>query len=153
MNYRSGCPISNLVDLVGDKWSLLVIRDLFSNKSTFKQFANSSEKIATNILSDRLKSLREKGIIDFAFAYDNKKTKYYFLTDVGIDLYPIIFEMSMWSKKNLNLEFNDIATEWFSNNKNLKGEHTINNTINDYKLVRKELFDFIKAGRFREHSK
>ena len=146
MNYRSGCPISNLIDLVGDKWSLLVIRDLFSNKSTFKQFANSSEKIATNILSDRLNSLREKGIIDFAFAHDNKKTKYYFMTDVGIDLYPILYEMSMWSRRNLNVKFNDTASEWFSNNENLEGEHVIRNTINDYKLVRKGLFDFIKPN-------
>ena len=146
MEYRSGCPISNLIDLVGDKWSLLVIRDLFSNKSTFKQFANSSEKIATNILSDRLKSLREKGIIDYTFAHDTKKTKYYFMIDVGIDLYPILYEMSMWSKRNLNVEFNDIASEWFSNNENLESEHVINNTINDYKLVRKGLFDFIKPN-------
>ena len=146
MDYRSGCPISNLLELVGDKWSLLVIRDLFSNKSTFKQFANSSEKIATNILSDRLKSLREKGIIDFAFAYDNKKTKYYFLTDVGIDLYPVLYEMSMWSRRNLNVEFNEIASKWFSNNENLEGEHVISNTINDYKLVRKELLNFIKPN-------
>ena len=146
MNYRSGCPISNLIDLVGDKWSLLVIRDLFSNKSTFKQFVNSSEKIATNILSERLKSLREKGIIDFAFAHNNKKTKYYFLTDVGIDLYPVLYEMSMWSKRNLNLEFNDIASDWFSNNENKESQHVISNTINDYKLVRKELFDFIKLN-------
>ena len=146
MNYRSGCPISNLIDLVGDKWSLLVIRDLFSNKSTFKQFVNSSEKIATNILSERLKSLREKGIIDFAFAHNNKKTKYYFLTDVGIDLYPVLYEMSMWSKRNLNLEFNDIASDWFSNNENKESQHVISNTINDYKLVRKELLNFIKPN-------
>ena len=52
----------------------------------------------------------------------------------------------MWSKRNLNVEFNDIASEWFSNNENLESEHVINNTINDYKLVRKGLFDFIKPN-------
>ena len=62
MNYRSGCPISNLVDLVGDKWSLLIIRDFFLDRNTFKQFMESPEAIATNILTDRLKSLKSKGI-------------------------------------------------------------------------------------------
>ena len=68
------------------------------------------------------------------------------MTDVGIDLYPILYEMSMWSRRNLNVKFNDIASEWFSNNENLEGEHVIRNTINDYKLVRKGLFDFIKPN-------
>ncbi len=141
MYFRSGCPISNLVDLVGDKWSLLVIRDLFSNKSTFKEFMNSSEKIATNILSNRLKTLTIDGIIDFAFKKDNKKTKYYFLTDRGIDLYPILYEMSMWSSRNLDVKFNSIASEWFDKNKNLDGVGVIDRTISNYKIIRKDLLN------------
>lgn len=140
MEFRSGCPISNILDLVGDKWSLLIIRDLFSNKSTFKEFMGSPEKIATNILSDRLKSLSEKGIIDFAYAHNNKKTKYYYLTDIGINLYPIIYEMSMWSKNNLNVEFNTIANDWFEENKSLSSEKVISSSIDDYKANRKDLF-------------
>ena len=79
MKHRSGCPIANLVDLVGDKWSLLIIRDFFLERNTLKQFIDSPEKIATNILTDRLKSLLSKGIIDYTYAPNNKKTKYYYL--------------------------------------------------------------------------
>ena len=141
MKHRSGCPIANLVDLVGDKWSLLIIRDFFLERNTFKQFIDSPEKIATNILTDRLKSLKSKGIIDFTYAPNNKKTKYYYLTDIGIDLYPVIYEMSMWSRRNLDVEFNDIANNWFSENQDLGDDEIIENDIRDYKLIRQNLFE------------
>ncbi len=140
MKHRSGCPIANLVDLVGDKWSLLIIRDFFLERNTFKQFIDSPEKIATNILTDRLKSLLSKGIIDYTYAPNNKKTKYYYLTDMGIDLYPVIFEMAMWSRRNLDVEFNDIANNWFSENQDLDDFVVIENDIRDYKLMRQDLF-------------
>ena len=144
MKHRSGCPIANLVDLVGDKWSLLIIRDFFLERNTFKQFIDSPEKIATNILTDRLKSLLSKGIIDYTYAPNNKKTKYYYLTDMGIDLYPVIFEMAMWSRRNLDVEFNDIANNWFSENQGLDDDVVIENDIRDYKLIRQDLFDLAK---------
>ena len=140
MKHRSGCPIANLVDLVGDKWSLLIIRDFFLERNTFKQFIDSPEKIATNILTDRLKSLLSKGIIDYTYAHNNKKTKYYYLTDMGIDLYPVIYEMAMWSRRNLDVEFNDIANNWFSENQDLDDCVVIENDIRDYKLMRQDLF-------------
>ena len=140
MKHRSGCPIANLVDLVGDKWSLWIIRDFFLERNTFKQFIDSPEKIATNILTDRLKSLLSKGIIDYTYAPNNKKTKYYYLTDMGIDLYPVIFEMAMWSRRNLDVEFNDIANNWFSENQDLDDFVVIENDIRDYKLMRQDLF-------------
>jgi DNA-binding HxlR family transcriptional regulator len=141
MKHRSGCPIANLVDLVGDKWSLLIIRDFFLERNTFKQFINSPEKIATNILTDRLKSLLSKGIIDYTYAPNNKKTKYYYLTDMGIDLYPVIYEMAMWSRRNLDVDFNDIANNWFSENQDLDDDVVIENDIRDYKLIRQDLFE------------
>ena len=141
MKHRSGCPIANLVDLVGDKWSLLIIRDFFLERNTFKQFIDSPEKIATNILTDRLMSLKSKGIIDYTYAPNNKKTKYYYLTDIGIDLYPVIYEMSMWSRRNLDVEFNDIANNWFSENQDLGDDEIIENDIRDYKLIRQNLFE------------
>ena len=140
MKHRSGCPIANLVDLVGDKWSLLIIRDFFLERNTFKQFINSPEKIATNILTDRLKSLLSKGIIDYTYAPNNKKTKYYYLTDMGIDLYPVIYEMAMWSRRNLDVDFNDIANNWFSENQDLDDDVVMENDIRDYKLIRQDLF-------------
>ena len=141
MKHRSGCPIANLVDLVGDKWSLLIIRDFFLERNTFKQFINSPEKIATNILTDRLKSLLSKGIIDYTYAPNNKKTKYYYLTEMGIDLYPVIYEMAMWSRRNLDVDFNDIANNWFSENQDLDDDVVIENDIRDYKLIRQDLFE------------
>ena len=145
MVYRSGCPISNLLDLVGDKWSLLIIRDFFLDRNTFKQFMESTESIATNILTDRLKSLKSKGFIDFAFAPNNKKTKYYYLTDMGIDLYPVIYEMAMWSKRNLDKEFNEIASNWFMDILDKEGREVKVKSIEEYKLIRNDLFELVQA--------
>ena len=145
MNFRSDCPISNLVELVGDKWSLLIIRDFFLDRNTFKQFMESPESIATNILTDRLKSLKSKGIIDFAFAPNNKKTKYYYLTDIGIDLYPVIYEMAMWSRRNLDKEFNEVAADWFTDNIDKEDHEVKTKSIEEYKVIRQDLFKLVQA--------
>ena len=87
MENRSNCPVSCALDFVGDKWSLLIVRDLFLNVNTYSDFLKSPEKIATNILVDRLKKLRENGIIDFRRGERDKKIKYYYLTELGIDMY------------------------------------------------------------------
>jgi DNA-binding HxlR family transcriptional regulator len=85
---RSLCPISCGLEVVGDKWSLLIIRDiLFAGKSTYNEFLDSSEGIATNILNDRLKKLTELGILTFS---GTEKRKKYSLTKMGLDLKPII---------------------------------------------------------------
>ena len=144
MNFRSDCPISNLVEIVGDKWSLLIIRDFFLDRNTFKQFMESPEAIATNILTDRLKSLKSKGIIDFAFVPNNKKTKYYYLTDIGIDLYPVIYEMAMWSRRNLDKEFNEVATDWFTNNIDKEGHEVKAKSVEEYKVIRQDLFKLVQ---------
>lgn len=97
---RSNCPISYALDFFGDKWSLLIIRDIaLEQKRFYKDFQNSKEGIATNILSDRLKKLENNGIIRSA-VYEKKKTqKEYFLTQKGKDLIPILLEMIVWSYK------------------------------------------------------
>ena len=98
MKYRSNCPISSALDVVGDKWSLVIIRDLlYFEKKTFKEFSNSLENIATNILADRLKGLEEKGILTKNDVQDNKKTKHYKLTRKGLGLKPILQELGKWS--------------------------------------------------------
>jgi DNA-binding HxlR family transcriptional regulator len=145
MKHRSGCPISNLVDIVGDKWSLIIIRDFFLERNTFKQFIDSPEKIATNILTDRLKTLTSNGLIDYTYTPNNKKTKYYYLTDMGIDLYPVIYEMAMWSRRNLEVEFNDIATDWFNENQGLDDDQVIKKDVKEYKIIRQDLFDLAKV--------
>ena len=99
---RSECPVSCSLDIFGDKWSLLIIRDLiFSNKSTYNDFLKSGEGIATNILASRLKALEENGIIEKSAHPDSKAKILYKLTQRGIDLLPIILEVYIWAEKHL----------------------------------------------------
>ena len=89
--FRSKCPISCSLDIFGDKWSLLIIRDMvIEQKKTFKDFFSSNEKIASNILTSRLKSLEKIGIISKNSALNNKKTNIYKLTDSGLSLIPTL---------------------------------------------------------------
>ncbi|MCB1179492.1 MAG: helix-turn-helix transcriptional regulator [Leptospiraceae bacterium] len=102
---RSTCPISSSLDIIGDKWSLLIIRDLmFESQCTYGDFLKSDEKIATNILASRLHSLEEAGIISKSEHPDSKAKVLYKLTSKGIDLLPIIIEISIWGGKYFNLE-------------------------------------------------
>ncbi|PJJ07259.1 HxlR family transcriptional regulator [Flavobacterium sp. 1] len=97
---RSECPLSCSLDVFGDKWSLLIIRDLiFYKKSTYNDFLKSAEGIATNILASRLKTLEENGIIEKSAHPDSKAKILYRLTEKGIDLLPIIMEVYIWSDK------------------------------------------------------
>ena len=106
--FRSGCPISSSLDVVGDKWSLLIIRDmLVKHKKTFKEISDSDEKIAPSILSARLKLLESYKLIFKTKVPDNKKENIYLLTEKGIRLTPIIIEFSLWGNSNMR-EFNEI---------------------------------------------
>ncbi|WP_158850617.1 winged helix-turn-helix transcriptional regulator [Algibacter sp. L1A34] len=106
--FRSGCPISSSLDVVGDKWSLLIIRDmLVKHKKTFKEISDSDERIAPSILSARLKLLESYKLIFKTKVPDNKKENIYLLTEKGISLTPIIIEFSLWGNSNMR-EFNEI---------------------------------------------
>jgi DNA-binding HxlR family transcriptional regulator len=106
--FRSGCPVSSSLDVVGDKWTLLIIRDmLVKHKKTFKQMSDSYEKIAPSILSARLKLLESYKLIFKTKAPENKKENIYLLTEKGIRLTPIIIEFSLWGNYNMR-EFNEI---------------------------------------------
>ena len=97
---RSDCPISFALDFLGDKWTLLVIRDLvFDGKKFYKEFLQSKEGIATNILSDRLKKLEAAEIISSKVFEKLKTQKEYSLTQKGIDLIPLLVEIILWSGK------------------------------------------------------
>ncbi|MCT4614221.1 MAG: helix-turn-helix transcriptional regulator [Marinifilaceae bacterium] len=120
--FRCKCPITSALDIVGDKWSLVLIKQiLFEGKSTFKDFAESTESIATNILSTRLKMLEDFGIIDKQKLPSNRKTNIYTLTRKGLSLVPVVMELTFWSKKHV-IEFNpdlnlDEKLEWAEANK------------------------------------
>ena len=106
--FRSGCPISSSLEIVGDKWSLLIIRDmLVMHKMTFKEISDSNEKIAPSILSARLKLLESYKLIFKTKVPENKKENIYLLTEKGIRLTPIIIEFSLWGNSNMR-EFNKI---------------------------------------------
>ena len=108
--FRSACPIASTLDVVGDKWSLLIIRDmLVQHKKTFKQISESDEKIAPSILSARLKLLESYKLITKTKILGNKKENIYLLTEKGIDLAPIIIEISLWGDRYMR-EFNEIDT-------------------------------------------
>jgi DNA-binding HxlR family transcriptional regulator len=97
---RSECPVSHGLDLFGDKWSLLIVRDLFLNgRQRYQDFLNSGERIATNILADRLARLEKYGLIRKSGDPSNKKQKFYSLTKRGLDLSPVLTEMIVWGLK------------------------------------------------------
>jgi len=100
--FRCECPITSALDILGDKWILVIIKlMLIQDKKTFKDFIESDEAIATNILSSKLKYLEEFGIITKTQLPDNKKTNLYLLTEKGLALTPIIVELSVWSDENV----------------------------------------------------
>lgn len=98
---RSNCPINFVLETFGDKWTLLVVRDLmFKGKTSFGEFLQSEEKISTNILADRLSRLEEHGIVVKSVATDKRSKFIYKLTEKGKDLLPIMLEITAWSAKH-----------------------------------------------------
>ena len=102
-SFRSNCPLSSSLDLFGDKWSLLIIRDLLFHKSrTFKDFSSAKEHISSSRLTDRLSKLETLGILTKTNHLTNRKVFVYKLTKKGLDLAPIIAEFMNWSYTYLN---------------------------------------------------
>ena len=100
-NHRSHCPINLSLEVFGDKWSLIIIRDImFEGKRYFRELLQSEEKIASNILADRLAMLEREGIITKADDPGHKQKFIYRLTARGIDLLPIMIEIGAWSIKH-----------------------------------------------------
>lgn len=107
IEWRSGCPVSCALDVLGDKWSLLIVRDLILHgKRTYSEFGNSPEKIATNILSNRLKLLAQLKLITRVDPEGSVRGNAYELTERGKALKPILVEYGKWAHANLK-EFND----------------------------------------------
>ena len=95
---RSGCPLNAALEMVGDRWSLLIVRDMMlRGASTYADFLSGHEKIATNILADRLRRLVQIGVIGAARDDADGRKKIYRLTKKGIDLAPVLTEMVLWA--------------------------------------------------------
>ena len=100
---RSGCAINLTLEAIGDKWSLIVIRDMmFGNRRHFRELLTKSEEgISSNILADRLRTLLDRGVITWADDPSHKQKGIYSLTEQGIELLPILAQMSGWGFKYL----------------------------------------------------
>lgn len=108
-DFRSSCIIASALDLIGDKWSLLIVRDmLMHHKKTYKEIAASDEGVATNLLSARLKMLESFDIISKRKLPTNRKENIYLLSEKGIELAPIIMEIVIWSDKNVRMHNPDM---------------------------------------------
>lgn len=104
---RSNCPISCSLEIWGDKWSLLIIRDLmFANKNTYSDFLQADEKISTNILAARLQTLEQEEIIQKCEHPKSRAKVWYQLTPKGIALMPILIEIHLWTA-----QFSDVPAE------------------------------------------
>lgn len=98
---RSTCPISTALELIGDRWTLLVIRDLmFAGKRHFREFLQSEESIASNVLADRLNALVENRLITRQGDPTHAQKAIYSLTEKGLELLPVLVAMSAWAQKH-----------------------------------------------------
>jgi DNA-binding HxlR family transcriptional regulator len=99
--HRSGCPVSISLEIFGDRWSLLIIRDLMvRGYRTFKQFEEAGEGVATNILADRLRKLKKAGIVACEREPTDGRQLNYRLTEKGIDLAPVLLELLIWGVRH-----------------------------------------------------
>ncbi len=100
---RSGCPVSISLEILGDRWSLLIVRDLMvRGLRRFREFQQSGEGIATNILADRLQKLESAGIITAEVDESDGRCLNYRLTEKGIDLAPVLLELLIWGARHEN---------------------------------------------------
>jgi DNA-binding HxlR family transcriptional regulator len=100
---RSGCPINLTLEVLGDRWSLIVIRDvMFGNRRHFRELLGHSEEgIASNILADRLKRLVARGVLSRRDDPTHKQKAVYSLTEMGIELLPLLVQMGAWGRRHL----------------------------------------------------
>ena len=98
---RSGCPIASTLDLVGDRWTLVIVRDMLNGKKRFSEFLESPERITTNILTDRLSLMMKVDLIDRS-AYQERPPRFeYTLTQKGVELHAVVQEICRWANRNV----------------------------------------------------
>lgn len=120
MKHRSGCPVSIGLETIGDRWSLLIIRDMMvRGYRTFMQFQRSGEGIATNVLTDRLQKLQRAGIIVAERDESDARRVNYLLTEKGIDLAPMLLELLIWGARHERTAF---SRTWIEQVAQTRGE-------------------------------
>jgi DNA-binding HxlR family transcriptional regulator len=101
IEFRSLCPVATSLDIIGDKWTLLILRDMiWGHKTMFHEFKESPEKMPSKMLSNRLKKLESIGFISKQKGTVNKKSIYYLLEKRGFDTFPIMIEMAIFTTKH-----------------------------------------------------
>jgi DNA-binding HxlR family transcriptional regulator len=98
---RSGCPIASTLEVIGDRWTLVLLRDLVTGKQAFKEFAASPERIPTNILADRLRQLQAWGLVERRVSEGRAGRYVYVLTKKGAELLPVLQELCRWGNRYL----------------------------------------------------
>ena len=101
LEFRSDCPMASALDVIGDKWSLLIIRDLAHHQCTYGELEKIKENITTNILADRLKKLVAYELIEKSLYQEKPKRYHYLLTHKGRALLPILLDLANWGKEHL----------------------------------------------------
>jgi DNA-binding HxlR family transcriptional regulator len=99
--FRSDCPVASALDLVGDRWTLVVLRDMIFGAATFGDFVLGAERIPRNILADRLKRMERQGLVRRERYQERPERYLYFMTSKGADFLPVIQALSLWSARHL----------------------------------------------------
>ena len=126
VDFRSICPIATGLDIIGDKWTLLILRDmLWGHKSMFNEFRNSIERMPSKMLSNRLKKLESLDYISKNKGQLNKKNIYYFLNDKGLETAPIMIEIALFTTNNYIDHLGETYTKTLKKNKKNKESYTL----------------------------
>ena len=99
--YNQACPIARTLDLIGDRWTLLIIRDLFLGRSRFGEFRNSTPRISSKLLSQRLRRLEDAAVVERVVTEDYPPRSEYRLTEKGRSLFPVLFAIGSWGFEHL----------------------------------------------------
>jgi len=109
--YAQACPIARTLDIIGDRWTLLIIRDLFLGRSRFNEFRQSLPRISPRLLSERLKRLEEQGLVERELLAGYPPRAEYRLTAKGRSLFPVLFAIGSWGFEHLFADEPELRTE------------------------------------------
>jgi DNA-binding HxlR family transcriptional regulator len=138
--FRSLCPIATGLDVLGDKWSLLILRDMiFFHKSTFNEFKTAPELMPSKMLSNRLKKLESTGFVSRMKGVLNKKNVHYLLEEKGMETFPIMVEMAIFTTDFFYDHLGDTYTGIVKTRMKNDKENYINEMIDSYKSFKESL--------------
>lgn len=114
-DFRSPCPVASALDIVGDRWTLIVLRTIFAGRHRYGELADIPEKISTNVLADRLGRLEEYGLVTRSPYQQNPLRHQYHLTKKGADLLPVLQALASWATQHIPDRW--AAPSWFAQGK------------------------------------